>query len=275
MVRIESPQNPRIKATVKLRDARERRRAGTFLVEGYRELERGYRSGYQLSELFYCPSLLTSEGRLFIDETTRHDNSPALLEVSEVVFEKLVMREGSDGLVGVLQQRRHGPENLRITGSNPLLLVLEEVEKPGNVGALFRTADAAGVDAVILTGKGADPYNPNAIRASLGTILTVPFFIMEPEQAYRLGVTMGCQWIAASPYGAESYFTIDCTGPLAVVLGSEAHGLSSYWDRPEVHKVVIPMCGVADSLNVSVAGAVILYESLRQRTAKSSKETSR
>lgn len=268
MVRIESPQNPRIKATVKLRDARERRRAGTFLVEGCRELVRGYRSGYPLSELFYCPSLLTTEGRRFIDETTRSDNSFDLLEVSEVVFEKLVMREGSDGLVGVFQQRPHDPGDLRIKSEKPLLLVLEEVEKPGNVGALFRTADAAGVDAVILTGKGADPYNPNAIRASLGTILTVPFFMMEPEQAYEFGVALRCRWIAASPYGVQPYFTIDCAGPLAVVLGSEAQGLSSYWDRPEVNKVVIPMCGVADSLNVSVAGAVILYEGLRQRTLK-------
>ncbi len=265
MLRIESLQNPRIKATVKLRDARERRRAGTFLVEGYRELSRGYGAGYHLQELFYCTELLSSEGRAFLHQQMPGVHPSPLIEVTRGVFEKLAMREGSDGLVGVFQQRHYDPTQFLSKNKRPLILVLEEVEKPGNLGALFRTADAVGVDVVILAGQGADPYNPNAIRASLGTILTVPFFIMDPQQAYQFGCQLGCRWVAASPFGSTRYFEIDCQQAIAIVMGSEAHGLSDFWNHTEVTKVVIPMAGVADSLNVSVAGAIILYEALRQR----------
>jgi TrmH family RNA methyltransferase len=259
---ISSKANPRIKNVVKLQKASERLEQGLFIVEGFREIDRAIRSGFRPEELYICESL------------SKHGQSDAILNqlpgfrnhetVTEEVFEKMAYREGSDGIIAVFKSKPNELHDLKLP-KNPLLIVLESVEKPGNLGAVMRTADAAGVDAVFLCNPTTDLYNPNTIRASLGCIFSLNIIVTSSEQAIewmkKNGIHIYCTYLEAS----VNYLTADYTKPCAIVMGSEAEGLTQKWIQNSNKNIIIPMHGIADSLNVSVSSAVVVYEALRQR----------
>jgi TrmH family RNA methyltransferase len=265
MTPIDSPQNPRIKAAVALRDRRDRERTGRMLIDGAREILRALRSGVAVEELFTCEELChSSDCRAARDEARRR--GVAETEVSERAFAKLAYGERAEGLVAVARAPSVGLDALagRLP-SDPLVVVLEGVEKPGNLGAILRSADGAGADALIAAGGGTDLFNPNAIRASVGTIFHVPVAAAPNADALAWLHDRGIRIIAARVDGARPYTDVDLRGPVAIVLGSEAEGLSDAWSGADVEAVNLPMRGIADSLNVSVAAAVLLYEARRQR----------
>ncbi|WP_141736318.1 TrmH family RNA methyltransferase [Oligoflexus tunisiensis] len=260
MITITSPQNQKIKDVIKLRESKARRQTGLFVLEGAREISRALASAYVLKTLYICHEVLSPYARellLRIEERLK-------LHITTEVFAKLAVREGSDGLVAVLEQKTFGLEHLP-DKADPWLLVLENIEKPGNFGALARSADGAGVDAIVVLDPKADPYNPNALRASVGALFTRPLIVTDHESFADYCGQKRIRILTASPLAQAYHFQVDLKGPLAIVLGSEAWGLSPVWQKLENIPVKIPMQGLADSLNVSVAGAVILYEALRQR----------
>jgi TrmH family RNA methyltransferase len=273
--KITSSQNPRIKNAVRLRDRRHREKQGRILIDGARELLRAIAAGVRPVEVFVCDTLCGNS-----DETQRllatlPQCGGEILPVSEAVFEKLAFGQRTEGVLGVAEMPRRTLADLVLTRSDgnrlasqngPLVAVLEGVEKPGNVGAVLRSADAAGVSAVIVADGRTDLFNPNAIRASLGTIFTLP--VAEAESGETLAWLREREFavFAARVDGSVPYTEVDFCGPTAIVLGSEAMGLSPIWSGDAVRAVRLPMLGAADSLNVSVTAAVLFYEALRQRS---------
>ncbi len=264
MLTISSPQNPKIKECLKLRNSHERRESRLFLIEGARELRRALARDYVCRTLFFCPSVLSDEARLVIQEVPEN----ALIEVSEGVFQKLAVRESTDGLLGVMEARSWSLEVLSECPAGPPFLVLENVEKPGNLGALARSADGVGASALIVLDPKADLFNPAAVRASVGALFSLPLIACTHDEFYAFCQERGIAIVTASPYAKRFHDEEDLNRPLALVLGSEARGLSKQWDALQHISVKIPMLGLGDSLNVSVAGAIILYENLRQRRVK-------
>ncbi len=260
MIVISSPQNPKIKELISLRESKKRRELGLFVVEGARELSRALASGYACRTVYAEESLLSGEARAVIETLPQN----LQFRVSKDVFAKAAVREGSDGVLAILEAKSARFADLKPRG--PLfLLVLENLEKPGNFGALARSADGAGVDAIVVLDPKADLFNPNAVRASVGALFSQPLIACTHEE-FRTFCEQGrVKILAASPHAKQYYYQSDLKGPLALVLGSEAWGLSSEWKASELIK--IPMMGIADSLNVSVAGAVVMYEVHRQRAA--------
>ncbi len=261
MLKITSLQNPKIKELIKLRGSRERKDTGLFLIEGARELGRALASGFVCKSLYLCPEILNPESRKLMELIPIQSQT----ELTRPIFAKLAVREGSDGLLAVMEARTW---DFSALPPQPWLLVLENVEKPGNFGALARTADGVGVDGIVILDPQADLYNPNAIRASVGALFTRPLITSNSEMFAAFCQSERIRLITASPFAKKFHHEEDLRGAIALVLGSEARGLSSFWDFCEHAQVKIPMLGLADSLNVSVAGAVILYESLRQRLQK-------
>ncbi len=275
---ITSLQNPRVKDAVRLRNRRHREKQGRILIDGSRELLRAIDAGVKLLETFVCRPLRENEDsqRLL---AALPQSGGEVLEVSEAVFEKLAFGRRAEGVLGVAETPRttlasikpRPPVALRQGGSStatpavPLVAVLEGVEKPGNVGAVLRSADAAGVSALITADPRTDLYNPNAIRASLGTIFTMPVCEASSDDALAWLRKNGFRIFAARVNSAVDYTEVDYRGPTAIVLGSEAEGLSSLWTGEDIQAVRLPMLGAADSLNVSATAAVLFYEALRQR----------
>ena len=262
--RITSLHNPRIKSVVKLRKRRERDRQDLMLIEGFRELTRALDAGIDVREVFICPHHVSSEDEkqaiaaLELGEARR-------FEVNSKVYAKLAYREASSCLVAVARKRTHELESMPAVG-NPFYLVVDAVEKPGNLGAMLRSADAAGAAGLIVTDPGTDIYNPNVIRASLGTIFTVPLAVADAESAIRWLKGQSIGIFAATPEGGVPYTDVDLSSPCAIVVGREDLGLGGRWLEAADEGILIPMRGKADSLNVSAAAAVLLYEALRQRT---------
>ena len=257
---IESPKNQKIKDLVKLREGKHRRRTGTFLLEGDREIERALTGGFQLTDLFICQDFVSDLGRKLESEF-----NGMVHQVSPSVFEKIALRETTGGICAVSKQK-YSALNELFQLEAPLLLVVESVEKPGNLGAILRTADGAGVDGVLILDEKADIFNPNSIRASLGAVFTVPVAKSEnAAEVLELCHRNKVQIVAASPHSEIPYYDSDLTKSVAIVLGSEAFGLSDVWEKAGV-PVKIPMLGVCDSLNVSVSAGVLVYEARRQRT---------
>jgi TrmH family RNA methyltransferase len=262
---ITSVHNPRVKEAVKLRDRRDRQRQGRLLIDGVRELRRALEAGVEILELFFCPERCAGEEAyaLLAQAGELGQRAPEVCTVTPNVLEKLVYGERAEGLLGVARLPRRTLADLTLPASG-LILVLEQLEKPGNVGAVLRTADAVGAAAVISCG-GTDLYNPNVIRASLGTIFTVPVCAAESAAAKEWLLQQRTRMFTARVDGTVEYTAADLTGLVALVFGAESQGLSDEWLGPEVTPIRLPMLGRADSLNVSVAAAVISYESLRQR----------
>ena len=260
---ITSLQNPRVKDAVRLRDRRHREKQGRILIDGTRELRRAIVAGVRPVEVFLCESLCHGDDSQQLLEALPHSGCE-ILNVSETVFEKLAFGQRAEGVLGVAEMPRPTLDSLALP-TDALVAVLEGVEKPGNVGAVLRSADAAGVSAVIVADGRTDLYNPNAIRASLGTIFTLP--VCEATSADVLAWLRERRFtiFAARVDGSVPYTEANYRGPTAIVLGSEAAGLSSSWTGGDIRAVRLPMCGVADSLNVSVTAAVLFYEALRQR----------
>jgi len=267
---IWSLANPRVKAAVRLRDRREREATGLTLVDGGRELLRALRQSVAVDHAFVCPSLVIGPDASAALDALQKSGAP-LVEISPAVLTKIAFGDRSDGLVAVIRQPSLALEDLAPAVAR-LVVVVEAVEKPGNLGAILRTADAVGADAVIAADPRTDVYNPNAIRASLGTIFSMPLAVATATQTLDWLVSHGLTPIAARVEAPETYLETDLGGQIAVVLGSEAEGLTETWSDPRVRPVRIPMLGAADSLNVSVAAAVLLFEARRQRLASANQE---
>jgi TrmH family RNA methyltransferase len=262
---ITSLTNPRVKAAVRLRDRREREITGLTIVDGAREILRALDAGVRVEGAFLAEDLLRTPEAHEAADRLRH--RPATLAASPAVLAKVAFGERSDGIVAIVEPPRLELADLLLP-ANPLVVVVEGVEKPGNLGAILRTADAAGADAVIAADARTDPFNPNAIRASLGTIFALPVVAATSLETLAWLADCGIRAVATIVEAETAWTEADLTGPLAIVLGSEAEGLSRAWRDPAgpVIPISIPMRGAVDSLNVSIAAAVILYEAVRQRT---------
>jgi len=260
---INSLTNPRIKNILKLQaNSRDRREQNLFVIEGYREISRAIVSGIEIKELYVC-SELDQHGRS--EELYTRDTSMQVFEVSKMAFARIAYREGSDGLIALAVPRNLGLNDLKL-GSNPLLLILESIEKPGNLGAITRTADAAGIDAVIVCDPLTDIYNPNAIRSGVGCIFTCQVVTCTSEEAIDwLHKNRIKTFAAALTNIAVTYHQVDFSGPTALVMGTEATGLSKAWLDKSDAQIIIPMKGIADSMNVSSSAAVLVFEAVRQR----------
>lgn len=261
--RITSRQNQHVKDAMLLRLARERRRQRRFIIDGAREINRALAAGIHPLAAFACDELCKSsdanEARVAIEASEAQ-----LYQVSLEVYAKLAFGDRNDGLIVVAEAPQRSLDDVQLP-ARPLLAVLEGIEKPGNLGAILRSADAAGVDAVIVADGRTDLYNPNAIRASLGTVFRRN--ICEASSADTIKWLHGHELsiIVARPDAAILYSDIDLRGSVAIVLGSEAAGLSGLWSASIATPVRLPMRGVADSLNVSTSAAILFYEALRQR----------
>ena len=262
---ISSPQNPRIKAVVALRDRRDRERTGRIVIDGAREVLRALRSGIFVEELFVCAALCRGDDARAALEVAARRGVPRT-DVDERAFGKIAFGDRAEGVVAVARAPSVELGSLRLS-SNPLVAVLEGVEKPGNLGAVLRSADGAGADALIVAGDAADLFNPNAIRASVGAIFGVPVAAAPTAEVIPWLRDRGLRILAARVDGSRPYGEVDMRAGIAIVLGSEAEGLSASWSGPGIEAISLPMLGIADSLNVSAAAAVLLYEARRQRDA--------
>lgn len=266
MLQITSARNPRILAALELAKPRERERRGVFAVEGVREIGRALAAGLRPVEAFWLADRELAPEAADLAVRLRTERGLVYAEVSRPVLDRLVVREGSDGLYVIFARPPAlGLDDLDLPAA-PLLLGVQGVEKPGNLGALLRVADGAGVHAVVVLDGTADPTNPNTIRASLGTVFALPIVSAGSADfrawcgANHIGVYAAALSDRAIPYAAAHY-----RAGAAILLGSEAHGLDGYWLEAADAVVRIPMAGIADSLNVATAGAVLLYEAVRQR----------
>ena len=265
---ITSPANPRVKTVVKLRQRSHRDALGLMLIEGYRELKRALDQGYRPTQLFHC-------AELFLKGT----NEPALIEraraagaevlsCSAPVFLKMAYRDRPEGLLAVGPQIHRRLDDL-VLPPCALLLIAESIEKPGNLGTMLRSADAAGVHAVIVCDRCTDIHNPNVVRASTGTLFSLPVIEAEGEAVRTYLRQRQFSILAATPHATSLHTEVDLTGNVALVVGTEQYGLSRPWLDAADLKVRIPMLGLADSLNVSAATTILLYEAVRQRLARS------
>jgi TrmH family RNA methyltransferase len=261
---ITSLTNARVKAAVRLRDRREREATGLTIVDGAREILRALDAGVEVDVAYVAADTLRSADAMEAADRLRAGG--AVIEASAAVLSKIAFGDRADGVVAIVRVPGRRLAQLELPTS-PLLVVVERVEKPGNLGAVLRSADGAGIDAVIVADPLTDPFNPNAIRASLGTIFTVPIVTAAAEEARDWLISRGIRAVAAVVDAPTTYTDADLSGPMAIVLGSEAGGLTETWRGDAVEAVSIPMRGDADSLNVSIAGAVLLYEAVRQRDA--------
>ena len=262
MQTINSVQNNHVKNLYLLSTKpRERKEQGLFVIEGARELSMAFKGGYVPNAVYVCPPLFAKSR---YPANLRAVPSSNLYEVSEDIFQKLAYREGSDGILAIARSKSHRLSNLKLS-DNPFVIVLETVEKPGNLGAILRTADAAKADAVIVCDPTADIYNPNTIRASIGCSFTVPIAVGTNQEILTFLKNHRIQTFAAELMAAEWYHESDFTSASAILMGTEADGLSQFWLDNADKRIKIPMRGAIDSLNVSVSTAVLTFEAMRQR----------
>ena len=258
---ITSPQNPKIKKLVALQQkSSERRDCGLFVVEGQRELERCIAAGYEVDTLFVCKDNFSSDSSF----TKKADRT---IFLSREVYAKVAYREGTEGVIAEVRARSLSLEDLAL-GDNPLVVVLESVEKPGNLGAVLRSADAAAASAVLVCDPLTDLYNPNLIRASLGGIFTVPCVACGSSEAITYLKDNGIRILTAQLQDSSWYYDCPMTGPTAIVIGTEASGLTGQWREAADEHIRIPMLGALDSLNASVSAAILMFEAVRQRMCR-------
>lgn len=254
METISSTQNPRIKQLLLLQQkSAERRKQGVFVVEGRRELKHCVEAGYEVVTHFVCPALYGD------------DYPKDSITVTPAVYEKIAYRGTTEGVMAIIRSKSLLLDDLRLP-ANPLLMVLERVEKPGNLGAILRSADAAKVDAVIVCDPLTDLYNPNLIRSSIGAIFTVPTVACTSEECIRFLQANNIQILTAQLQDSNLYYDQDMRKGTAIVMGTEATGLTDQWREVATAHIRIPMLGRLDSLNVSVSAAILMFEAVRQRT---------
>ena len=262
---ITSLQNSKVKRLVLLQQkSAERRKAGVFVVEGLRETEHCLEAGYELDSVFFCPSLMVDGGTEFV---ARHTSPSTSFEVTEEVYNKIAYRGSTEGIVALVHERRLTLDELKLS-EQPLIVVLESVEKPGNLGAVLRSADAAQADAVVVCDPLTDLYNPNLIRSSIGAIFTVPCVACTTDECISFLKTRGIRILTAQLQDSHLYYDTDMQQGTAIVMGTESTGLTDTWRRAADAHIRIPMLGRLDSLNVSVSAAILLFEAVRQRQLK-------
>lgn len=255
--------NPRVRAATALRQRRERDRSGLTLVDGSRELRRALDAGAVVVEAFICEPLLAGLDARAVLDRLRGDGT-TVHSTSEELFSKLAFGERTEGVVAVVRIPSVALDDLRLP-PDPLVAVIEGVEKPGNIGAVLRSADGAGATALIAADPRTDLFNPNAIRASAGTVFSLPLAAASTAETIRWLQKRGLRIMAARVDADLLYTEADLTGPLAIAFGAETTGLTEAWTDSAIEAVRLPMLGVADSLNVSASAAVLLYEARRQR----------
>ena len=261
MDKITSIQNPRIKQILQLTKNRERREQGLVAMEGARELGLALDAGYKLETVYLCNEVFTKSE---YPEIINRIDKEKIIEISHIVFNKLAYRENSDGILALIKPKNHSLESLTLS-DNPFIIVLESVEKPGNLGAILRTADAAKADAVIICDPNTDIYNPNVIRSSVGCIFTVNIGIANSGETHEWLKTKNIKSYAAELRASSWYHEKDFTKPSAIIMGTEADGLTDFWLDNADERIKIPMRGKIDSLNVSVSTAILTFEAMRQR----------
>ena len=263
---ITSPSNPKLKYVVKLRTCSAREESGEMIVEGFRECRRALDNGYRPRAIFHCP-----------DFYFKNENEPALVDecrakgaevftCSRQCFAKIAYKERPDGLLMVGPHVTVKLADLKLP-ENALVIVTEAIEKPGNLGTILRSADAARVAAVIVCNRATDIHNPNVVRASTGTMFSVPIAEATSGEALEFLKSRGFKILAATPHAEKLHFEVDLTGNVAIALGAEQYGLTAKWMDGAELRVRIPMLGLADSLNVSAAATILVYEAVRQRIA--------
>lgn len=264
MKTITSIQNPTIKELLQIQvKSKVRNKTKLFIVEGLREIDMALSSGYVLEQLFIYDQIEKANQWLNKQDFT----SDKLTQVSGEVYQKIAYRENTEGIIGLFQQKSHELDVLKLS-KNPLILVAEGLEKPGNIGAILRTADAAKVEAVIIANPVSDLYNPNLIRASLGGVFTNQIAIGQSEKVKSFLINHEIKIFSATLQNSNVYYKENFLQSSAIVLGSEAQGLSDIWRKTDCQAINIPMKGQLDSMNVSVATAILIFESLRQREFK-------
>lgn len=257
---ITSTQNPYIKDLVQLKEkSRVRKKTATFLIEGFREINLAIQGGYQLNTILFDPTIF--------DENKLENFSATIeiIEISNEVYKKLALRESTEGILAIAKSKKLDLSELELSTENPLILVAEAPEKPGNIGALLRTADAAGIDAILIANPKTDLYNPNIIRSSVGCIFTTNIATGSTDEIIAYLKQNNCAIYGASLTASVEYQTIDFTKPSAIIVGTEATGLSNSWLESTTKNIIIPMRGAIDSMNVSVSAAIIIFEAVRQR----------
>ena len=260
MQQITSLQNPLVKYLFTLtQKSKQRKEQQQFLIEGKREISLALEAGFLIEQLFICPDILSEV------EVEKLFSGYKCTAISTQVYEKLTHRSSTEGILALAQCKNHALSGVEFQKAHPLVLVAEAPEKPGNIGALLRTADAAGVDAVYIANPKTDLYNPNIIRSSVGTVFTVPIFMGSSEEIrshlQQQGFAIYCAALTASqPYDEVSY-----KGRTAIVVGTEDTGLSPTWLKASTQNIIIPMQGKIDSMNVSVSAAILIFEAVRQR----------
>ena len=262
MKQITSAQNPFIKSLVLLQEkAKARKQSGQFLIEGIREIELAIKGNYQLETLLFVSEVISETQ---VRKLMGKNSSSDLIEISKEVYQKLAYRDTTEGIIAVAKTKSHSLTELQLP-ENPLLLIMESIEKPGNIGAMLRTCDAAKVDAVLIADAKTDLYNPNMVRSSVGCLFTNQIAVGTTEEIIDYLQQNNINFYSATLQNSTSYHTQDFTKPTALVVGTEATGLSKAWREEATQNIIIPMQGEIDSMNVSVAAAVLIFEAKRQR----------
>lgn len=258
---ITSLQNNYIKRLLQLKEkSRERKKSGLFLIEGQRELSLAIKGGYVIETILFYPELFSEDQARIIS-----NNDIELIEISKDVFQKLAHRDTTEGVIAVAKSKDHSLKTIETNTKTPLILVAEAPEKPGNIGALLRTADAANVDAVIIANPKTDLYNPNIIRSSVGCVFTNQIATGSTNDIIEFLKSQNINIYCAALQASENYHIQDFTKPTAIVVGTEATGLSNEWLENATQNIIIPMQGEIDSMNVSVAAGILIFEAKRQR----------
>jgi TrmH family RNA methyltransferase len=257
---ITSSQNPFIKSLVQLQEkAKSRKQSGTFLIEGKREIELAIKGNYELETVLFLPELISEEQLSKLSKSQIN-----LIEINKEVYQKLAYRDTTEGIIAVAKTKSLALQDLKLP-ENPLILVMESIEKPGNIGAMLRTCDAANIDAVIIANPKTDLYNPNIVRSSVGCLFTNQIATGSTEEVIQFLKEKNIAIFGATLQNSNFYHTQDYTIPTALVVGTEATGLTQAWRDAARQNVIIPMQGEIDSMNVSVASAILLFEAKRQR----------
>jgi RNA methyltransferase, TrmH family len=260
---ITSVQNPFIKSIIQLQEkAKARKQSGLFIIEGRREIQLAIKGGYQIEQLLFLPEMIAKEELLLISK-----NAVELIEISKEVYQKIAYRDTTEGVIAVAHAKSFLLSDLQLS-ENPLILVVESIEKPGNLGAMLRTADAAHIDAVLVADPKTDLYNPNMVRSSVGCLFTNQIAVGTTDEIIDFLEANSISFYSATLQNSTSYHTQDYTLPTALVVGTEATGLTQKWRDRATQNIIIPMQGEIDSMNVSVAAAILLFEAKRQREFK-------
>jgi RNA methyltransferase, TrmH family len=259
MKQITSIQNPLIKQVLLLQEkAKARKQSGTFIIEGQREIELAVKGGYEIETLFVLNDLLSKSIKLSIFQPKE------TIEISKEVYQKIAYRDTTEGIIAIAKSKSLKLNDLKIS-KNPLILVAEGLEKPGNLGALLRTADAANIDAVIIANPKSDMYNPNIVRSSVGCLFTIPIAVATTEEVINYLEEKDINIYCATLQDSTEYHKQNYNLPTALVVGTEATGITNFFRENATKNINIPMQGVIDSMNVSVAAAILLFEAKRQR----------